>query len=433
MLPSPQHRIPALAQIAREYADHTPLTNENATASQGLFLSLGLVIGLFAFLFGRDDGDAERRDVGFLQTIALLYASVGGLASVIAHLALPGIRAVNRISVFVAFLSLLLLLRILQRGLERVERARPRLAHTLLFLVIVAIGTTAFVDQVPARSALPTVDTSARLRDRRFFATVEHALPPRARVLVLPHMRFPEGRSRGAVDAYVPMRAVLASERLRFSYGGMGGRASDLWVRSLVRAPAEEAARGAARAGFDAVLVFVDGYHDGASVVARLEQALGRPLARTRDLVAFRLPASFGAGAPMHVAHALHEGFLGWEDFGASGSGSWADRDATMLLVHPGAHPEPVTVSMTLGSPHDRLVSVEFAGRTVARHHIRALERVPLRFELDVPPGTSVLAFRTDRPAALPGNGDIRHITFGVSGVRVEPRGRSSVDVPESP
>lgn len=419
-LPSQHHRIEAAAEAARHYADTTPLTNENATASLGMIGVLGLLLGLGAFFFGRESGDDELRAIGFLQTSAILYASVGGLASIVSHVALPGVRSVNRISVFIAFFAFFALARFLERHLARAQPRRRRILTVGAASLLAAVGV---FDELPTRGALPRIDPGYRARDRAFVAAVERTLPRGSSVLLLPHIRFPEGGRRNRLDPYTPLRVVLASRTIRCSYGAMAGRASDLWLRSLVREPLEAAVRGAAKSGLRAVIVFPGGYADrGARALRELRALLGAPLRESADMVAFALPARLAEGVHPHVAFAFQSGFIGWERFGASGFGSWTDGDASMLLVQPSSSTEKVHVSMMLGSPAARRVTVHYRGRTIATYGLSGTERLPIVFDLDVTPGQSQLVMTTDRPAARPGNGDTRRIAFGVAGVRIEPR-----------
>jgi hypothetical protein len=40
--------------------------------------------------------------------------------------------------------------------------------------------------------------------------------------------------------------------------------------------------------------------------------------------------------------------------------------------------------------------------------------------EINLPPGDTVLLFKSDRPAAYPGNGDLRRLTFSLRDLEID-------------
>ena len=114
LLPVPRHRIDSLAEVAATYRkEPTPLVNENVTAALGLVGSIGFLILLWMVLF-RTVSDVENRTDRLSKTLDILagmnlagflYGTIGGFSSLFAFAISPQVRAVNRISVFIAFFA----------------------------------------------------------------------------------------------------------------------------------------------------------------------------------------------------------------------------------------------------------------------------------------------------------------------------------------
>ncbi|HEX3184423.1 MAG TPA: hypothetical protein VHQ94_06490, partial [Pyrinomonadaceae bacterium] len=111
LLPITGHRVGFLNSIKKNYNENTVMT-ENDAAALGLVGSLGF-LGLLARLFYRrrtdeaTDRTAILDDLSVLNIFAVLLATIGGFSSIFGVLVSAGIRSYNRISVFIAFFSLL--------------------------------------------------------------------------------------------------------------------------------------------------------------------------------------------------------------------------------------------------------------------------------------------------------------------------------------
>ncbi len=115
ILPAPESRIAPLRQIAKKYDEAiAPGYCESCYASLGTVGTIGflwLVLAALAALAGAGAAwwGTRRlvRHASLGAILAIAVGTVGGLASLIEVFVTPDIRAWNRISVFIAFLSLL--------------------------------------------------------------------------------------------------------------------------------------------------------------------------------------------------------------------------------------------------------------------------------------------------------------------------------------
>ncbi len=306
VLPAPGDRIAALRHITARY-DHSvaPRYCESCYASLGAVGTIGfgwIGVGALSMLLGSAGWIGSRRllpHAGLGVAVALAVGTVGGLGSLFEVFISPDIRAWNRISVVIAFFSLLAAALLLEGLLAPLRRRRfgPALVAGALAAVL-AFGvydqtTTAFV---------PAYAANARQwhSDQAYVAAIEAALPRGAAVFQLPYVPFPEGypqtRPSDQVATYATkyelLRGYLHSSTLRWSYGAAKGRNGD-WAAALAGQPLPAVMAGAVAAGFDGVWVDPAGFEPAkaARVRSSLRALLGvNPLSSPdRDLWFFDL------------------------------------------------------------------------------------------------------------------------------------------------
>jgi hypothetical protein len=306
LLPSPVSRIAPLRTLANEY-DHIIAPNycEACYATPGSVGTVGLVwlmlcaLGTLVGAGGWFAARALARNASVGVIAALAVASVGGVASLIEVFVTPDIRAWNRISVFIAFVSLLAVALLLERlsawlGPER----RGRLLARATLLAVLVFGV---YDQTSESFVPPYAATARQWRsDSRFVAEIERRLPRGAGVFQLPYVPFPEGYPETPVGdtvatystKYELLRGYLHSTALRWSYGAMKGTPAD-WSAQLAGQPLPYVLAAALAAGFDGLWVDPAGFEPGkaAQLMSGLRELLGAgPLVSPRgDLWFFDL------------------------------------------------------------------------------------------------------------------------------------------------
>jgi len=279
LTPIPDHPIGLFRAVsARIDEAGFPYENENTTTRLGSIGSLGLLC-LLGYALARTAGalgpDPEIGSAATLSVTALLVAQVGGLGSIFNAFVTPDIRGYNRISVFIAFLSLYAAARLLSRGLARLPaRAAPAWLERVFLASLCAFGV---MDQVP-REYLATVrsDTAPQFaEDESFVALLEGRLPARAMVFQLPHATIPlDLASRPPMMSYDPGRAYVSSRSLRWSWGSVVGRTGDWQTQTSKMSPAAMARR-LVFAGFSGIWIDRWGYPEpGPRGWSALESAL---------------------------------------------------------------------------------------------------------------------------------------------------------------
>lgn len=278
ILPVSGHRIASWARLKARYRNSAPLVNENDSATLGLIGTAG-----FLFLLGfaankltaRSLGSAFPADDAVLATAAVLtlaatlIGTVAGFGSLISYLIFPQIRSYNRISIYIAFLALLAIALLVDRGLAaRLRSGRGKLLYCAgltvsLFLAVMDQTTREFVPRYKEISA-------SFYSDECFIHDMEKRLPPNAMIFQLPYLVFPYA------SRYDHAVGFLHSTKLRWSYGALQGSEVDLWQRVQSNLPAREMVDALRTAGFVAIYIDRNLYADrGAEIEQGLSATLG--------------------------------------------------------------------------------------------------------------------------------------------------------------
>lgn len=248
-------------------APHRPL-HEAETHYMGAIAVAGAAVALVAVVTLRRGGPLES--IGFLILMLLVLAVPGGLGAVVAYV-MPGVRALGRAGLPIAFLGLAGAGFALAPGLG--ERTWPRV---VLSIVLVALG---LADQ---RCRPEAADAGTRAREwedlRRFGAAIAARSGPDGRHFQLPHMGYPEAIAPGSMGSYDHLAAPLHVGSGRFSFGGMTNRTAEVWCRwAGTLAPRQLVALLAAE-GWQGLWIDQRGMPDPAKARREFEDLLGPPI-----------------------------------------------------------------------------------------------------------------------------------------------------------
>ena len=381
--PVTAHRFGPFASLA----DHlyAPGQRGPGTANLGLAASIGLIVAVLAVLI-RAVRRSKPRDwsyearAGIVVIAALLLGAAGGVSRALELVGLSGVRAWTRIAIVVAFASLVVFGRLLDRtrvAFARRRRPIPRLAWAGALAVILVVGT---LDQAsPALLPNPAARAARWHADGAFVANLERQLPKHAMVFQLPVVDFPEHGTTLELSAHDLIKeGYLHSETLRWSTGGIRGRSGE-WQWPAAKLRTRTLVRGLAALGFSAVMIDRDGYSDfGAHRAAALTARLGRPIARGGNHVltwslrdATRaLRASTSASTRRAIARHMLDAprvYLSTDvdPIRNRGAAQPLCDSATLLLVNPGPTPRRTTLTLAV-TPKG---SVDRSGRLIVGRH----------------------------------------------------------------
>ncbi len=414
--PVTSHRFGPFAALA----DHLyePGREGFGSAQLGLAASIGFVGAVVAVLVRAVRG-AERRGwwlesrLGVVILAALLLAMKGGVSRALEYMGLQGVRAWSRIAIVIAFASLVVFARLLDRARVVIHRRhwrRPRLIYASFLVIVAVLGV---LDQA-SPALMPTAGASSRERawraDDAFVASLERQLPRDAMVFELPVVDFPEHGAIERLSAHDLIKeGYLHSKTLRWSAGGVRGRDGE-WQWPAMELPLTELVRGVTAMGFSALLVDRYGFGDnGREEVRELRGLLGDPIVTRGDrLVAWdlrRARPSLLRGMHEAARRALARQMLDAPQlYVSSDADPLTDRggehdvcaDATIQIVNPGdqAVREHLEIKFDQQESAAREGRVLIEGRTVP---ITAGGR-PNVIGLDVQPGVTTIKVTVDTP-----------------------------------
>jgi phosphoglycerol transferase len=330
--------------------------------------------------------------------MAVLVGVSGGVGALVALLVTPQFRALNRISVFVAFFSIAAVVAALDRGVGRLGKWRAPVTYG----VATALVLFAFIDQRP--DGRPGVSALAATfdSDRAFVERIERLLPPGAMVYQLPYTQFPEVPALHREPLYSSMRMFAHSRHLRWSYGGMKGRPGDGWHQALNRLPLRDRLGTIGAAGFTGLVLDRAALPDRGLAHDQALAAFGaidRFESRDGSLAFYRLHGigsrANGSRPPLWVAG---RGFYR-EEGDLPDQWNWSEGDAEMHIHHGGDGTARVEMSCSMRSLTRRQVLIRLpdgssGGVTIAGAGLTA--PVGLRFNLH--PGWNTVCFETDGP-----------------------------------
>jgi phosphoglycerol transferase len=418
LLPITGHRVSSLNQLKNLYNQNTNVTESDASAL-GLIGSIGFLVLLAQLLFRRSENNTLLADLSVLNIFAVLLATIGGIGSLFALFVSPTIRSYNRISVYLAFFSLLVVV----LGVEwlYVNRVKPGSARIVFYVVLGVLLIAAILDQT-SRSYVPQyAQIKAEFQsDQDFVHVLDSSLPDNATVFQLPYVPFPEHPQVNKMVDYDHLRGYLHSQDLRWSYGAMKNRAGDLLLRHIAALPVEEMIRSLAFAGFSGIYLDRNGYNkdDAAALEAQLREVLqvGPIESENRRLVFFkatdynsRLRQQYSE-SEWHAKEelTLHPLMLDWRggffdlENSTEKTWRWSSSEGELHFYNTSQQSRRVSLELSFVSGYAEFADMNITG--LVSDHVKT-NAAPVFYSktITVPPGESVIKFvsnghRVDAP-----------------------------------
>jgi phosphoglycerol transferase len=288
LMPINEHRIPLLAEISQQYAHGARLVNENRFASLGVIGGIGFLCLLIFFLIREPFLKISKQfeQLSLLNLGLFLFGTIGGFGMLLAGTFLPQIRGYNRISVYIACLSLAAAFLVLHYTSRRfLSYDSKPVAGSVIILALTTLGLldTTSPSYVPAYPEL----AKRFLNDAAFVRKIEEQLPDNAMVFQTPHISLPEIVQHD-MGPYRQLAGYLNSHRLRWSYGSARG-SEDEWLKSVDMLLPERGIDDLEKAGFSGIYVERTGFSDhGAALESKLQAQLSlRPIESADGSLAF--------------------------------------------------------------------------------------------------------------------------------------------------
>lgn len=291
-VPREGHRIDFLRRASDRTLGSEAFFQSESGQQLGVLGALALVVILI--VVGRRLADRRSRQssddanevlvsrLGLFTIACLLIGASGGISFLISAAGLRDIRAWNRISIVIAFFTVI----VLAMGVDRAGAwlrgrwgLRPGLARWAPALVAALVVVVAFADQGGTDTPPYQAVHAKYASDSEFFATVHDRLGDGAAVFNLPYQPFPEAPPRGQIGEFDEGVGFIFQPTLNWSFGGMRGRVPD-YPKVLETQPVDQWMTAIAAVGFTGIVLDRAGYPDRerADLEAQIEALAGPPI-----------------------------------------------------------------------------------------------------------------------------------------------------------
>lgn len=415
LLPVRNHRIPAFAALTERYRVATG-SNESGSATMGVIGSAGFLLLLYWLLFRRSDHAAPETDtprdllhrLSIMNAAAVLLGTVGGFSALFAFIISPQIRTYNRISIFIAFFSLLAVAVVVEGFFRHKNRWPPFVRYVLLAVILVI----AVLDQTNTYFVPAYAQNKAEFgTDEQFVTAIEQRMAPGAMILQLPHVPFPESPRVNRMGDYELFRGYLHSKNVRWSYGAMKNREGSLWLQQITAKPPPEMLETAVIAGFRGIYIDRYGFADS-GIENQLRDILQEPplVSANQRLIFFdlnefsdRLLSQYStADWESKRELALHPVLFQWDEGFSELEGTakdnwrWSSGRGQLTITNSSQRVRTIQIEMKLFTGHEEpshmsIESKEFADAFVINNQGKSYSKV-----ISLPPGTTTIGFSCD-------------------------------------
>lgn len=410
VLPVPNHRIPVLAKIRDEYDRESTPVNENGTATLGALATSGFMMGLlmlFAPNVRRFFTPAQQLCAVLLASL-FMFATMGGFGSIFALLVSPQIRALNRISPYIALFSLIIAGATLQLLWQYTKESFPRLKVGAGFSLAV-IGLAVMADQIsPAyrQSREERIGVENRYNyDKAFGQLLSQKLPEGAMVMQLPYISYPESPHE-VLSSYSQFRNTLHAPGLHWTHGAMRARPEANLLTDLNNLAPEQFVSAMQALGFSALVLDQRALTPRMSEIKHIfeQRTEGETISDTDH----SQTATISGINPKATARAFIEN-SGWSVLESDGNIRWtwsSDRPSFALSpATPGSG--SCEISLNLGAIRAMNVRV----KNESDEQLAMLQLGPntiTNLRLDIKEETSRIILENDSPAIKASEGDPR-------------------------
>ena len=227
LLPVDSHDIPWLNRIINYYNQSTIYFNENITSYLGIMGICGFLF-LLAMIFVKKKTDVFKRltILSELNVMMVLLAAGSGIGTIFSFVVSGKIRGYNRISIFIAYVSILAFC-IALNALYLKYKKKWIVAVGIIFTIL------CLWEQIPG-GYIPNFETlvTAYNNDEQFVNTIEESVSEGAMIYQLPYHKYPEAGSLNEMGDYHLFVGYIHSDKLKWSYGAIKGREADQWLEN---------------------------------------------------------------------------------------------------------------------------------------------------------------------------------------------------------
>lgn len=254
---SPKYmNIPGFEKIKlslQEYLQYLPRGEGTGVEYLGIIGIIGVVY-LLLMLFNKNK--LKDKKIIFLKNLnisAILLGTASGFGLIFSILVSAQIRAYTRISIFIAYFSILTVCLLLN---ELNKNLKNNLHKKIFSILVVVLFSLAILEQIPDNlnyEGAKITHLKEFQSDRKFINSIEKILGNDGMVFQFPYHKFPEG-GLGPQD-YQLFKGYLHSKKVKWSFGGYRGRKSDNWNEMVTSLPMEQLLKKIILVGFNGIYI----------------------------------------------------------------------------------------------------------------------------------------------------------------------------------
>jgi phosphoglycerol transferase len=415
VLPITGHRLGLFDRVKNFHNTNSTVSDDDAS-SLGLVATIGF-LGLLVQLMRRKElGDDARgagdllHDLSVLNIFSVLLGTIGGFGLLFALYISTGIRSYNRISICIAFFSLMAV----AIGLDSIYRRTARV-RSIFYVVLAVVFVFAFLDQTTAAYVPKYEKNKAEfLDDQQFVNQIESSVPAGAMIFQLPYIPFPEHPRVNKMADYDHLRGYLHSKNLRWSYGAIKNRDVDLAQRqlgSLASSAPGELVEKLVAAGFSGIYVDRYGFEDnGAALESELSNLLqATPFASPNGRLAFYNLVDYGNRLRQKYSDtewerekelSLHPLLLEWKggfsdlESRSDKTWRWCSSEGELHLRNTSQLPRSIKLEMSFATGYEQLDDFSISGLISEQFKVNDKPYFYAK-TVTAPPGESIIKFRS--------------------------------------
>ena len=445
IMPSVNHQIKYADELGRRYHLMSMLYNESNDGTLGVFGAIGFGLLIFV-VFIHNKFNRVLTRLAYFTVGAVLLSTAGGFGTIFAFLVSPQIRAYNRISMFVAAMSLIALMLFINKYV-----VKNKITKFLVPFFIAVFGLFDIIGKEMSFEVNQKLKTEY-LSDQGFIQKIESQFDvdnEKIMIAQLPYLNFPENPGGVNMGNYEQFQGYIHSDKLYWSFGSMKGRGVDSWwknfntyngksplksreylssligsynvtliknatldLRKISSKLVAEQVKILQEAGFSGIMINRNGHKDNAeNIESNLTKLLGsKPMVSENKILSFyRLSPT---STKVMMLKIVFNGFYQWE--GEPGKFRWAGNNANISLYNDKDSSKTKSISFTLGTLRDRGMVIKLNGQTLEQFEMQSGLVTNHSYSLQLKPGQNTLKFETMEPARSPGGADNRKLAFNI-------------------
>lgn len=231
-----------------KYYAEAVLVNENSTAYLGIIGIIGFIILILYLFIDSNKYDSRISLLSKLNIGAVLFTTIGGFSSLFAFFITPILRSYNRISVYIAFISILCFSLIVDKYFSK--------RNLIFYISFIILFSFSLYDQIPNIDLNNKEKAQLFVMDKEFIEDIEMSIPEGSAVYQYPsHPMMDAYPSVNGLWHYEELMGYLFSDKLKWSSKGDYGREENKWYDEVAKLDTLDFLNEISYAGFNGLYI----------------------------------------------------------------------------------------------------------------------------------------------------------------------------------